>query len=316
MRINQPIDPIIRKRVRITGNSHFITKWFSMLSVIAIIGGGVHISSGIVESMMFDDEHGDSLNTEHVTISDEFVDVSMNSIQEINPNNISNTLVKNYSNFTKVGLKRVAIKLYDSQNTTSKDLKVLLDKAYEQIAMKRLTSPEGNNAYETYQIIAKKDSQVAKKVLDNIIVWYFSQGEKLLSKNRVTNFDGRNNAYGMYQKLLEIAPNRRETNQLLVKITNQLLTEAQEQIVKQQYSTPKNYNAAATFKRILTISPNNIKAKKGLKKIVRQYYKLALRKYNQRNYKSSMIWLERGLNVLDSDPDLNKLKQIVAKKIK
>ncbi|MFK5968805.1 MAG: hypothetical protein QM487_01605, partial [Candidatus Marithrix sp.] len=103
---------------------------------------------------------------------------------------------------------------------------------------------------------------------------------------------------------------------LLVDIINNLLTKAREQIAKQQYSTPKNNNAADTFKHILTIAPDNIKAKKGLKTIVKKYYGLALRRYNQGRYKGSMTWLERGLQVSYNDPELNNLKKQVFEKIK
>ncbi|MDM8567112.1 hypothetical protein QUF74_15860 [Candidatus Halobeggiatoa sp. HSG11] len=370
MRINQPTDPIIRKRVRITGNS-FITKWFSMLSIIAIIGGGVYVSSGIVESLMFNSEHEDSLDTEHMTISDKFVKVSMNSIQEVNTTDISDALLKGYSSSIQTELTPVAMKLpvkpqippiVKSENTqvVNTNSKLLLEKAKKQIAMKRLTSPKGDNAYETYQTIT--DTQIAKEVLNEIVAWYFAQGEKFISKNRiitmsnerssayktyqklleiapehqntkalfsniVTELDKlakqqlRNNksingAYNTYQKLIKVAPDSHKTKQLLTKITNQLFTKAKNQIIKQQYSTPKNDNAATTFKQILEISPDNTKAKRELKKIVKRYYKLALRRYNQGRYKGSMTWLKRGLNVSNNDTDLNQLKQKVIEKLK
>ncbi|MDM8569701.1 hypothetical protein QUF50_09370 [Thiotrichales bacterium HSG1] len=373
MRIKQPIDPIIGKRVRITDNSHFTTKWLYILSIIAIIIGGVYVSSSIVESLMFNNEYENSLNAKHVTVSNKFVETSTNPIKKVNSNNISNALLKDYSlqnntGFTPVKLPvesiaQLAIKseVNSTSTTQNTDLKSLLELANKQIAMKRLTSPKGDNAYETYKVILKQDSQTAQKILDDIVNWYLVQGENFISNDRtITELNGRSSAYKMYQKLLKIAPNHqntqtlfsdiivkfdkrikqhlkddalddacttyqemfkvapnnRKTKQVLTRITNQLFAKAKNQIIKQQYSTPENDNAVATFEQILAISPDSNKAKKGLKKIVKRYYSLALRRHNQGRYKGSMTWLERGLVVSSNDHDLNKLKQLVIKKLK
>jgi len=366
MRINQPIDPVIRSRVHITGDLPF-TKWLFLL--IIIVCGGIYIYFSIEPPVI----SNTPLNTEQLTVSDKIVDVSISSIQEVNPTDISEKLLKGYSDSQppKIGPTPVAINIPESQvvsvvkptaivdNKPVANLKLLLDKANKQIAMKRLTSPKDNNAYNTYQTILKEYPQEAQKILDDIVAWYFEQGEKFVSKNRLTTkFKRRGSAYKMYQKLLEIAPNHQSTktlfnkiitelnlsaeqqldksvddayatyntmleiapdNQntksLLTKITDSLIAKARNQMAKQQYLTPKNNNATATFKQILAIDLDNVEAKNGLQKIVKRYYKLALRKYKQGRFKGSMTWLERGLQVSSDDPELNKLKQQVIEKL-
>ncbi len=361
MRINQPIDPFLKRRVRITGNSNFITKWLFMLVIIAIICSGIYISSDIVKSLIISQKK--SLNT--------VPNNTLNSSQGINYTDISEKVLTddsatNLSQITftsdtiQVPVKSEIKPMAEIEPVVS--LKTLLNKANKQIAMKRFTSPKGNNAYETYKIILKKSPQKAEEILDNIVAWYFTQGEKFIDKNRLTTkLNRRGSAYKMYQKLSEIAPNHKNTNkllkiiitkldkrareqlsddksidntyityqemfkivpnnlkakQLLTDITNNLFVKAKKQIDKQQYSTPKNNNAADTFKHILAIAPDDIRAKKGLKKIVKKYYGLALRRYNQGRYKGSMTWLERGLQVSYNDPELNDLKKQISEKVK
>ncbi len=367
MRINKPIDPVIRKRVHITEDFDFI-KWLSILSIV--ICGGIYVFLGSVQPLIVNPD--DSLNTVQITAPDKIVNVSIGSIQKANPNDISEKLLKNYSDSQPIKLTPVAMNIPAETHTALvikptpivdtipiSNVKLLLNKAHKQIAMKRLTSPKDNNAYSTYQIILKEYPQQAQKILDDIVAWYFEQGINFISKNRLTTkLSGRDSAYKMYKKLskiapnhqntkalfneiitklnirakqqldksvsdayatynvmLEIAPDNQNTKNLLTKITDNLFAKAQKQIVKQLYSTPKDNNAVATFKQILAIVPDNTKAQKGLKKIVKKYHRLSLQKYNQGRYKSSMIWLERGLQVSSNDPELNKLKQQIIEKI-
>jgi len=245
---------------------------------------------------------------------------------------------------------------------SSKQVKRLLTDAEDQIEKLRLTSPQGDNAYETYQALAKIAPQQAQHVLYAIVTWYFDQGKKYISKGRLTQPERRSayqmykkmskiaphhqhtqtlfnkifdalkqraqwqiendgliapkdkNAYSTYQEMLTIAPDTSETQRLFNTIIDHLLARAKGQMKKKNYTTPNNDNATYTYKQILKISENNAEALKGINKIVKIYYNLALTRRDQGRYKGSMTWIKRGLLVDPDNPELNQLRLEVREK--
>lgn len=153
--------------------------------------------------------------------------------------------------------------------------------------------------------------QDTNDLFSQIIIKFDEQIQQQLDDDKPTKV-----VYATYQKMLKVAPNNKRTKRLATKITNLLLIKAEEQIAKQFYSTPKNNNAVSTFKAILAITPDNTKANKGLKKIAKRYYRLALRKYDAGYYETSMTWLKKGLKIIHDDPKLNELKQKVIEQLK
>ena len=286
MRINQPIDPVIRRRVRITGNSPVITKLLFILIFIAIICSGIYIYSGIPRMSNQDD----SLNK--LTVNNKVLDNPIDSIQGINPADISEKLLKGYSEVkssqidvtptlpAKLDIKPlVKPVIVDAKQIIN--LATLLDKANKQIAMKRLTSPKGNNAYETYQIILEKSPQQAQKILDNIVAWYFTQGEKFIGKNRLTTkFKGRGSAYKMYQKIEIIAPNHRDTKNLLNSIITKLDGRAKTQLSNDKLIN----NAYITYQEMFKVAPNNIKTKRLLTNITNNLFTKAKKQITKQQY--------------------------------
>ncbi len=246
-----------------------------------------------------------------------------------------------------------------SKQTTDKSTQIakLLAQAQSQLKLTRLTSPQGDNAYETYQILRKIAPQEADPILDNIIAWYYEQGQKYLQRGRLTGTP-ENNAYQMYQKIKAIAPKHPSVAQLLQgiteqlqqqfekqfqrqqlltpagynayttyqellkiaahpqdtqllrnKIVKQLLLEADRQLTEEKYTTPKQDNAVDTYQKILAIAPQQIEAQQGIQKIIQEYYQKALQKQQEEHYRSSLIWVKRGLKIAPDDPQLNQLKQ-------
>jgi tetratricopeptide (TPR) repeat protein len=240
--------------------------------------------------------------------------------------------------------------------TQSTQIASLLAKAKSQIKRTRLTSPQGDNAYETYQILHQIAPSEADSILDNIIAWYYEQGQKYLQRGRLTS--SKNNAYQMYQKIKAIAPQHPSTTLLLQgiidqlqqqfnkqfrrqqfltpignnayttyqdlmtvvtnhqaiqplqnKIVKQLLREAQRQLTEEKYTTPKNDNAVDTYQKILAIAPQHVAAQQGIQKVVQEYYQRALRQQGEQPYRSSLLWINRGLKIAPDDPQLQQLKQ-------
>ncbi len=245
-----------------------------------------------------------------------------------------------------------------------KSAEELLAQAKKQIAKKRFTSPIGNNAYETYRHLLQKAPKEAQPILDKIVTWYFEQGQKYLKRRRITIPKKRGNAYSMYKKIHEIAPQHEKTAILLTEIiiafkkrakqqvekdqltnpignnayftyqelqaiapthrytqalvktlVNRLLVQGKKQLNKSNYTTPKNNNAVDTFQKVLTISPNNAQAKRGIKKVAREYYQLAISNQKEKKYISSKTWIKRGLRVDPDNTSLIRLKQEVEEEI-
>ncbi|HHB91906.1 MAG TPA: hypothetical protein ENK59_01685 [Thioploca sp.] len=276
MRINQPVDPVIRKRVRITENSYFITKWLSILVIVAIISGGIYFG---MQSSIVNQE------TSLISVPNKISDIP---IQDVNSIDISDKLLKdNSAETSQINLMPVTIQLpvksevkpiIDIQNT---HLETLLNKANKQIAMKRLTSPKGNNAYETYQIILKEYPQQAQKVLDNIVAWYFTQGKNFINKNRLTTkFNGRNSAYKMYQKLAKIAPNHKDTNGLL----NLIITKLDERAKIQLNNDKLINNAYIIYQELFKVAPDNLKTKQLLTNIINKLLAKAKKQMAKQQY--------------------------------
>jgi tetratricopeptide (TPR) repeat protein len=242
----------------------------------------------------------------------------------------------------------------------SDSVESLLAKAKTQIASRRFTTPADDNAYETYQQLLEKAPLKAQLILDNIVAWYFDKGKEYVKNGKLIRSRNRGNAYKMYKKMREIAPQHQKTQnlqhdiilaldkqalnqiekdkskrfygnniyviyqgmlavasthektqRLLETLVYRLLATAEKQMNKKDYTTPKNDNATDTYRKILEISPENIEAKNGIKKIVKEYYQLANTNKRIGQYTSSMSWIKRGLYVDPDNPDLAQLKQEV-----
>ena len=254
--------------------------------------------------------------------------------------------------------KPIVESLVIAASSTAKSAQIasLLAKAKSQLKRTRLTSPQGDNAYETYQILHKIAPQEADSILDNIIAWYYEQGQKYLQRGRLTGT--RNNAYQMYQKIKAIAPKHPSTALLLQgiidqlqqqfdkqfqrqqflnpvgnnayttyqelmavathhqntqplrhKIVKQLLLEAERQLTEEKYTTPKHDNAVDTYQKILAIAPKQVEAQQGIQTIIQEYYQRALQQQREAHYRSSLLWINRGLKIAPDDPQLQQLKQ-------
>jgi tetratricopeptide (TPR) repeat protein len=204
------------------------------------------------------------------------------------------------------------------------EAEILLDKIvawyYERgrkyIEENKLTQPESGNAWQMYQKIDEIAPQHpnTQALFTDMIATLNQQATQYLDNNNWVNNNGES-AYTIYQQLNVIAPQADKTQQLLNTIIDGLLEQAQQQMAQQKYTTPDNDNAADTYKKILEIAPTHIKAAEGLEEIVQKYYRLALLRKNQKRYKGSMIWINRGLQVNPAHQKLNELKQEIREKL-
>ena len=163
-------------------------------------------------------------------------------------------------------------------------------------------------AVEKIEVVV--DSLNNEEQLSDEVKTLLIQAQEQIKRGRLSN-SKTNSAYVIYKKLVGLAPNSTIVQNLLNDIINSLFTRAERQMSKQKYTTPINNNALNTYQKILKITPNNTKAQNGIIEIANAYYKLALKKQQQKRYKSSLFWIEKGLEVVPNNLNLNKLKQEV-----
>jgi tetratricopeptide (TPR) repeat protein len=168
--------------------------------------------------------------------------------------------------------------------TSPKSAEELLAQAKKQIAKKRFTSPAGNNAYETYHYLLQKAPKEAQSILDEIVTWYFEQGQKYLNRRRLTTPKKRGNAYNMYKKIHEIAPQHEKTQILLSEIIIAFNKRAKQQIEKERLTNPTGNNAYVTYQELQTIAPTHQYTKTLVKTLVNRLLALGKKQIDKSNF--------------------------------
>lgn len=136
-------------------------------------------------------------------------------------------------------------------------IQALVAKAKKQIIRTRLTSPQGDNAYETYQALLALDAQKeAKAILDQIIGWYVEKGRIFLKKGDIVD-KSRQNAFAMYEKVQSITVDHPDAQALLTEMLDELQRQADNFLKQQAYVTPKNYNAYAIYHQMAMVAPRH-----------------------------------------------------------
>ncbi|ALG68625.1 tetratricopeptide repeat protein [Beggiatoa leptomitoformis] len=157
----------------------------------------------------------------------------------------------------------------------------LVNKAQKQIERTRLTTPEGDNAFETYQALEKISPTEAEKVREQIISRYLEQSKRAVERGRITVSGG---AYEMYRKLGEIAPDHKETQGLMDAMLNALQKRASVQMQKGDLLSPEANNAYATYQEIITIYPSSEMAKVLLQDLLKALVSKGDQQVIQRKY--------------------------------
>ncbi|EIJ42613.1 hypothetical protein BegalDRAFT_1736 [Beggiatoa alba B18LD] len=161
------------------------------------------------------------------------------------------------------------------------EVATLVDKAQKQIERTRLTTPAGDNAFETYEALKKISPDAADKVREQIVKRYIEQSQKAVERGRITSSGG---AFEMYRKLNEIAPENKDTQALMNSMLNTLQKQASAQIQKGNLINPDGNNAYATYQDIIAIYPTSEMAKVLLQDIVKALLEKADKQVDQRKY--------------------------------
>ncbi|MDM8557499.1 hypothetical protein [Candidatus Parabeggiatoa sp. HSG14] len=354
--INLTKDPVIRKRVRITGNSSPLSKWISVISILVIMGciGIAYFFSDIIQyinksenpvitktpsaathkvtALMNTAGYNTTSSKEKktVAVADEgvtklFSDPT-NTLQPVSTVIASPSASSNVQSSEPTGTDvpiepskspTIPIKPIATSSTIPSTLAAsraltqsvvtsnqpvtpivstesivdfpetieqLLAKANTQITKKRFTSPKGDNAYETYQILSEKAPQQAQSILDIIVSWYFEQGKKYISKNKLTKPRQRGNAHKMYQKLIEIAPQHQNTQTLLNDILDVLSQRAKKQFSEDRLVKPRGNNTYETYQEMLTVAPEKRETQRLFNRIINRLLDRAKQQIVKQNF--------------------------------
>jgi len=149
------------------------------------------------------------------------------------------------------------------QATTKK----LVARAKTQLEKLRLTSPGGDNAYETYQELLPIAPEEAQIILDKVIDWYINKGNAYLKSGRLTDPEEKN-AYAIYQKVIEIEPHNERAKTLLTTMLDTLYHRAEEQQSQNNITEPAGNNLYETYQQLKIINPTDPKTQELGKKIV------------------------------------------------
>ncbi len=191
------------------------------------------------------------------------------------------------------------------------------EQAQTYLAQKRITTPNRNNAYHIYQKLQEIAPQhsATQTLLENIVEEFKRSWKEKLPNTGVLSGQQITELHTLSQNLVDLAPKHPLTRQLLTDLLERLLRQGEQQLISQKYTTPEGDNALETYQHILKIAPDHAKAQAGLETIRQKYYQLALGQEKRGKYTTSLIMIERGLQISPSDLELQELKQRVEQQL-
>lgn len=193
-------------------------------------------------------------------------------------------------------------------------LEFLSHKAQAQWSENKLTTPAGDNAYETYQQILTLDSsnELAKTGLEKIVKHYenlarvtqeqgnFAQSLEIIKQGLfVMPNDPR---LLMMQREIQEKINQQMQSTLRANREKLLLKQAEQQLASLQWEA-----AYATYREMLSIDPENLQAQTGLGQIADRYMQLA--REQKDNLPTGLFFTEKGLAISPNHAGLRALKE-------
>lgn len=217
---------------------------------------------------------------------------------------------------------QVAAELLERESRAN-TIETLAERAGQQVALLRLTLPEGENAYETYQemFAIDKFNQQAAEGLQEIPVQLKSLLISALRKKdfasalafaeQAINMDpgGVDNRNG--EALVATAIEAKKTIRSRIET---LLDRAESYVSAQKLVLPPDENAFQYYQDVLAIDPENRVAQAGLGRIEKQYQTLARSKLQEGNREQSLMLVEEGLKVFPDNASLRGLLDQIGRK--
>ena len=213
-----------------------------------------------------------------ITVPEKFIEVNANpQSQSAKANSVSKSStikINRDSSFTKAD-DDSRVESFREAERFDQEIRALLNNAQALFDQKKYTLPEGRNAIAVYQEVLNlsPNNSAAKKGISNVSEQLLIIGKNALNRNKLTK------ANQTLQKLIKIDQESPETILLTSDISIwhetkkrlDLLSKADQAFESNDYIAPATKNALYFYEQVLTLEPNNLRAKNGIQNIINIY---------------------------------------------
>ncbi|MCA1851075.1 MAG: hypothetical protein LC647_01375, partial [Beggiatoa sp.] len=189
-----------------------------------------------------------------------------------------------------------------------------IERAQGQFQWGRLTTPPGDNAFETYRMLLAVVPGQAEALagLEQIATRYVQLAEAAREPGKVEA------SLALIDQGLQAVPGHARLAELRTALgfgqaeaIQGLLGKAEQQLVASRLTAPKGDNALETYQQILALDPGNARGRDGLEKIARHYHALAQDRERAGDLPAALVFLEEGLKVQPEDGRLIARKKAI-----
>ncbi len=219
------------------------------------------------------------------------------------------------------------------QEVREKRLATLVGQAEKQLAAGRLTSPAGNNAYESYREVLATDpgNEAAQRGIQTLVAELEQRARQQQSTGAIQR------SLSLVEEALRVgAENRKlvpvslrqELGQLQQALINQietmvverritaLLDQARTQFRADKLTTPPGDNAEESYREVLALDSGNEQAVAGRQQLVVRLAELAQHRRYAGQFDASLSFTLQGLQIAPRDATLLALKEDVERRIR
>jgi serine/threonine protein kinase len=197
-------------------------------------------------------------------------------------------------------------------------IKDLLAQAHQHLAQSRLTEPQGNNAFDTYNAVLMLDrkNQKALKGLAQITKRFEQRAREARNRGDIPgslvlieqgiHIDPKHGGLQALKDSMDLPSGDQDKKRL--HLIAQWLERAQVQFQAGRFTQPSGDNAFETYRMILVVAPGEAGALTGIERIAEHYQQLAQIHKNKGDLKVSQSFIEEGLQIAPAHAELLELR--------
>jgi serine/threonine-protein kinase PpkA len=197
-------------------------------------------------------------------------------------------------------------------------IKDLLAQAHQHLAQSRLTEPQGNNAFDTYNAVLMLDrkNQKALKGLAQIAKRFEQRAREARNRGDIPgslalieqgiHIDPKHGGLQALKDSMGLPSGDQDKKRLHLIV--QWLEQAQAQFQAGRFTQPSGDNAFETYRMILVVAPGEAGALTGIERIAEHYQQLAQIHKNKGDLKVSQSFIEEGLQIAPAHAELLELR--------
>lgn len=197
-------------------------------------------------------------------------------------------------------------------------IKDLLAQAHQHLAQSRLTEPQGNNAFDTYNAVLMLDrkNQKALNGLAQIAKRFEQRAREARNRGDIPgslalieqgiHIDPKHGGLQALKDSMGLPSGDQDKKRL--HLIAQWLERAQAQFQAGRFTQPSGDNAFETYRMILVVAPGEAGALTGIERIAEHYQQLAQIHKNKGDLKVSQSFIEEGLQIAPAHAELLELR--------